>query len=425
MSDVNFALNLPPEKAIAFLQEKGAIVKHINAKALKDSARAKATRIANLSSLEMTKDIYQSLAAAQEKGLSFGQWKKEIFEHFKRKGWIAGYDKEYLLADPNTGEFFGTPRRLENIFRTNMQSAYSAQRYQQMRDNVDNRPYWQYSAILDDRTRPSHSAMNHLVYRYDDPFWNVFYPPNGFNCRCSVIALSERDIKQQKLVVGESKNRLVDYVRKVNATLNEKTTAFKLSEEKWLITDRGFDYNVGKTSYKPNLDLYPEKLAYQFTKQEMASEGFKFDFKQLENAFLPHAEEYSQIKSSSARQQFLNAVREQLSMNYKFTAGVLSTSTKNQINTSLATVWLSDDSLIKQIANRKGQDFTLEDYTLLPDVLYSPDKIVLDDNFHVKLYKWINNKRFLAVIKVLNATDEIYLQSLRLVSERQWDKAFR
>ncbi|MGC6377235.1 phage minor head protein [Bisgaard Taxon 45] len=425
MSDVNFALNLPPEKAIAFLQEKGAIVKHINAKALKDSARAKATRIANLSSLEMTKDIYQSLAAAQEKGLSFGQWKKEIFEHFKRKGWIAGYDKEYLLADPNTGEFFGTPRRLENIFRTNMQSAYSAQRYQQMRDNVDNRPYWQYSAILDDRTRPSHSAMNHLVYRYDDPFWNVFYPPNGFNCRCSVIALSERDIKQQKLVVGESKNRLVDYVRKVNATLNEKTTAFKLSEEKWLITDRGFDYNVGKTSYKPNLDLYPEKLAYQFTKQEMASEGFKFDFKQLENAFLPHAEEYSQIKSSSARQQFLNAVREQLSMNYKFTAGVLSTSTKNQINTSLATIWLSDDSLIKQIANRRGQDFSLEDYALLPDVLYSPDKIVLDDNFHVKLYKLINNKRFLAVIKVLHATDEIYLQSLRLVSERQWDKAFR
>lgn len=425
MPEVNFALNLPPEKAIAFLQEKGAIVKHINAKALKDSARAKATRIANLSSLEMTKDIYQSLVAAQEKGLSFGQWKKEIFEHFKRKGWIAGYDKEYLLADPSTGEFFGTPRRLENIFRTNMQSAYSAQRYQQMRDNVDNRPYWQYSAILDDRTRPSHSAMNKLVYRYDDPFWNTFYPPNGFNCRCSVIALSERDIKQQKLVVGESKNRLVDYVRKVNATLNEKTTAFKLSEEKWIITDRGFDYNVGKTSYKPNFDLYPEKLAYQFTKQEMASEGFRFDFKQLENAFLPHAEEYSQIKSPSARQQFLNAVREKLSMNYKFTAGVLSTSTKNQINTSLATVWLSDDSLIKQIANRKGQDFTLEDYALLPDVLYSPDKILLEDNFHVKLYKLINNKRFLAVIKVLNATDEIYLQSLRLVSERQWNKAFR
>ncbi|HDR1900401.1 TPA: minor capsid protein [Pasteurella multocida] len=425
MPDVNFALNLPPEKAIAFLQEKGAIVKHINAKALKDSARAKATRIANLSSLEMTKDIYQSLAAAQEKGLSFGQWKKEIFEHFKRKGWIAGYDKEYLLADPSTGEFFGTPRRLENIFRTNMQSAYSAQRYQQMRDNVDNRPYWQYSAILDDRTRPSHSAMNKLVYRYDDPFWNTFYPPNGFNCRCSVIALSERDIKQQKLVVGESKNRLVEYVRKVNATLNEKTTAFKLSEEKWLITDRGFDYNVGKTSYKPNLDLYPEKLAYQFAKQEMASEGFKFDFKQLENAFLPHAEEYRKIKSSNARQQFLNTVREQLSMNYKFTAGVLSANTKSQINTSLATVWLSDDSLIKQIANRKGQDFTFDDYALLPDVLYSPDKIVLEDNFHVKLYKLINNKRFLAVIKVLNATDEIYLQSLRFVSERQWDKAFR
>ena len=73
---------------------------------------------------------------------------KGIFEHFKKKGWIAGYDKEYLLADPKTGEYFGSPRRLETIYRTNMQSAYSSQRYTEMRDNADNRPYWQYSAVM-------------------------------------------------------------------------------------------------------------------------------------------------------------------------------------------------------------------------------------------------------------------------------------
>ncbi|URL07494.1 hypothetical protein L4F92_05200 [Avibacterium sp. 21-595] len=43
-----------------------------------------------------------------------------------------------------------------------------------MRDNVDSRPYWQYSAVNDDRTRPSHSAMNGLVYAYDDPSGTPF-----------------------------------------------------------------------------------------------------------------------------------------------------------------------------------------------------------------------------------------------------------
>ncbi|WP_265469094.1 phage minor head protein, partial [Haemophilus influenzae] len=156
-----------------------------------------------------------------------------------------------------------------------------------MRDNADNRPYWQYSAVNDDRTRPSHSAMHGLVYRYDDPFWATFYPPNGFNCRCSVIALAERDITRRNLVVGDSADRLIDYDRKINATTTEKTTAFKLSDDKWIITDRGFDYNVGRTVYKPNLALYPESLAYQFAKREMGGEGFKFDFKQFEKEFSP------------------------------------------------------------------------------------------------------------------------------------------
>ena len=425
MPNVNFLLGLDPQKAIAFLKSKGALLTHLDEKGLMESARAKAARIANLSSLEMTKDIYRSLVDAQAQGLPFGEWKKGIFEHFKKKGWIAGYDKEYVLADPKTGEYFGTPRRLETIYRTNMQAAYSAQRYVEMRDNADNRPYWQYSAVNDDRTRPSHSAMHGLVYRYDDPFWATFYPPNGFNCRCSVIALAERDIKRRNLVVGDSTERLVDYERKINATETEKTTAFKLSDDKWVITDRGFDYNVGRTVYKPNLDLYPESLAHQFAKREMGGEGFKFDFKQLEKEFAPYVEEYKKQKGKNEREAFLNPIREQFKMNYKFTAGVLSAKSKEQIKTDLSTVWLSDDSLIKQIANRQGQDFDFDDYARLPEVLYHPDKIEQDGKNTFRFYKEVDSRKLVAVIKVLNESKEIYLTSQHLASERQWRKAFR
>ena len=199
-----FAIGMEPTEAIEFLRQKKMLAGKVFIKDLQDSALARATTIARLSSLEMTKDIYQSLETAMREGKGFNQWKKELLGEFERKGWVFGKDNAIsrgidgnLLADPKTGEYFGTPRRLNTIYRVNMQSAYSAARYQRMRDNVDNRPYWQYSAVGDERTRPAHLALSGKIYRYDDPFWTTFYPPNGFNCRCSVIALAERDLQRR------------------------------------------------------------------------------------------------------------------------------------------------------------------------------------------------------------------------------------
>ena len=63
------------------------------------------------------------------------------------------------------------------------------------------RPYWQYLAVMDKRTRPSHAILNGLVYPADHEFWQSNYPPNGFRCRCGVITLSQRQVQEQKLEV--------------------------------------------------------------------------------------------------------------------------------------------------------------------------------------------------------------------------------
>lgn len=81
---------------------------------------------------------------------------------------------------------------LDNVFRTNIQSAYAHGRWQQQQRNKAARPYLMYSAIDDSRVRPSHLAMNRIVRHIDDPFWLTCYPPNGFRCRCTVIALTEK-----------------------------------------------------------------------------------------------------------------------------------------------------------------------------------------------------------------------------------------
>ncbi|MCK8808516.1 PBECR3 domain-containing polyvalent protein, partial [Haemophilus influenzae] len=71
------------------------------------------------------------------------------------------------------------------------------------------------------------------------------------------------------------------------------------------------------------------------------------------------------------------------------------------------------------------QDFDFDDYARLPDVLYSPDKIEQDGKNTFKFYKEVDSRRLIAVIKVLNGSNEIYLTSQHLASDRQWRKAFK
>ncbi len=430
MANVAFKIGQTPEQAVEFLRQKKMLATKVFIKDLKESALARAATIARLSSAEMTKDIYQSLETAMREGKPLHQWKKELVGEFERKGWLAGHDKKIskgidgkLLADPKTGEYFGTPRRLNTIYRVNMQTAYSAARYQRLRDNVDNRPYWQYSAVGDARTRPAHLALSGKIYRYDDPFWTTFYPPNGFNCRCTVIALSDRDLARRGIdEVGDSSEFLVEATRPADKFGNkEKTVGFKLADGSVRIADKGFDYNVGRISYKPNLDLYPEKLAHQFAKVEMTGAEFRLDYKRLEQQVSEMKRTLSsEGKKLTAEQMF--AVRDNLTQNFKFAAGVLTEKSKALMKSNTATVWLSDDTLIKQFNSRDGQDFGVEEYGLLPDILNQPDKIVTDGKF--EFYKEILGVRYVTVLKFLEETNEIFILSFRNVNEKEWKKVF-
>ena len=429
MANVAFKIGQTPEQAVEFLRQKKMLAAKVFTKDLKESALARAATIARLSSAEMTKDIYQSLETAMREGKPLHQWKKELVGEFERKGWLAGHDKKIskgidgkLLADPKTGEYFGTPRRLNTIYRVNMQTAYSAARYQRLRDNVDNRPYWQYSAVGDARTRPAHLALSGKIYRYDDPFWTTFYPPNGFNCRCTVIALSDRDLARRGIdEVGDSSEFLVEATRPADKFGNkEKTVGFKLADGSVRIADKGFDYNVGRISYKPNLDLYPEKLAHQFAKVEMTGAEFRLDYKRLEQQVSEMKRTLSsEGKKLTAEQMF--AVRDNLTKNFKFAAGVLTEESKALMKSNTATVWLSDDTLIKQFNSRDGQDFGVDTYALFPELFNQPETILQEsDRFY--FIKNFENKRLLAVVKNLTEFDEIFVLSAREINIKEVEK---
>lgn len=45
----------------------------------------------------------------------------------------------------------------------------------------------QYRTQKDDKVRPEHAALDGVTLPTSDPFWAEFYPPNGWNCRCTVV----------------------------------------------------------------------------------------------------------------------------------------------------------------------------------------------------------------------------------------------
>ena len=65
-------------------------------------------------------------------------------------------------------------------------SATMAAKWEQFQQDGD-RYNLQYRTQRDDRVRPEHAALDRVTLPIDDPFWEAYYPPNGWNCRCTVV----------------------------------------------------------------------------------------------------------------------------------------------------------------------------------------------------------------------------------------------
>jgi len=87
--------------------------------------------------------------------------------------------------------------QVENLYRTQMSTAYSAAKWQHDREPVIDEILWgyKYATVGDDRVRPNHVELEGVTLPKDDPFWQIGFPPNGWSCRCVALELfEEREI---------------------------------------------------------------------------------------------------------------------------------------------------------------------------------------------------------------------------------------
>lgn len=166
-----------PERAISFLESLGVEITW-DWKEQLQSVRRRAFTVAKVAKADALQTLLDELRRAQSSGVSYDEWKKSTKEVLERKGYGTRDD--------------GSAWRLDTIYRTNMQTAYQAGRYERMQQTSDRFEFWEYRAVGDRRTRPKHKALDGLILPKDDPFWNRVFPPNGYRCRCSVTALTRK-----------------------------------------------------------------------------------------------------------------------------------------------------------------------------------------------------------------------------------------
>jgi SPP1 gp7 family putative phage head morphogenesis protein len=85
---------------------------------------------------------------------------------------------------------------LNTVARTNLFDAFNEGRFAEFTDPALGGfvEALEYSAVLDDRTTQLCQQLDGTVWNADSPNWDTFRPPNHFNCRSILVAVTQVDI---------------------------------------------------------------------------------------------------------------------------------------------------------------------------------------------------------------------------------------
>ena len=179
-----------PVEARNYLARK-AIVETEEWDDLMRGEHAHAFTVAHSRNADVLDDIFGLLNTAMAEGKSFNSFKAEMSDLMEDKGWYGRQDKT-----KDDKDYINWRTKL--IYHVNMRTAYSAAHYRQQVRGAAMRPIWQYiSKLVGDARREDHMALHEKAFRWDDPFWNENYPPNGWGCECAVFALSESEAERE------------------------------------------------------------------------------------------------------------------------------------------------------------------------------------------------------------------------------------
>jgi hypothetical protein len=179
--------------------------------------------------------VHGLLNKALAEGQSFQDFRNGMLDAMDKLGW-------YGRADKTKDDTAYINWRIKVIYNTNMRTAYAAGQYRDNLENAEARPIWVYkSKLVGKNRRQEHIALHDKAFRYDDPFWNTYYPPNCWECKCRVTTKSEHGAKRDGITVSAS---------------DKNGNPPALSGVDWNSFDPTWQYNPAREALAPNFNKY-------------------------------------------------------------------------------------------------------------------------------------------------------------------------
>jgi SPP1 gp7 family putative phage head morphogenesis protein len=193
---------------------------------------ARAFVVAGAMKDDLLRDFQNAIDKALRTGTTLAEFRKDFDGIVARHGWSYRGGRNW---------------RTRVIYNTNLRMAYAAGKFDQAQRLKKERPWMRYVAIDDGRTREQHRKWHNTILPVDDPFWETHYPPNGWNCRCTVQTLSARDLNRFGLKVSDEAPPIELVDKDVNFPGGTRT--IKVPDG----IDPGFGFNPGQAAYGKKL----------------------------------------------------------------------------------------------------------------------------------------------------------------------------
>lgn len=325
--------------------------------------------VAKAMTQDILTDIQGALASAIAEGKTFQQFQKELRPLLEEKGWWGVQP----MVDPLTGKTIdaqlGSPRRLKTIYDANIRTARAAGFWDRIQRTKDALPYLLYSLGPSARHRDAHVAISGTLLPADDPFWGIYFPPNGYGCKCWVRQIS----RAEYLELADDPN--ID------------TESHPIQYENWINKRTGEVERVAK-GVTPGWDTNPGLLRQVMLDKALLNKAYAGD------AFVQSVL-LSQIRQQAYSGWVDTVITAGQSTGAMMTVGVMSDvesgwlKNVKQIEPAEQLIVLEDRLLVGKKAQRHeadGNALSVEEWKAVPENLANPETVLFDVKNQSVLY---------------------------------------
>lgn len=389
--DIRGVIGLPPEDTARAFDTRDELRLTTRWSEMWQHEHARAFTVAKVANLDLLETIRTSLADVVHNGGTFEQWQKDLVPMLQRAGWWGRVQDRGLTG---TGDPVHVgPRRLRTIYHTNMRVSRAAGQWTRIQAAKADRPYLRYVAVMDRRTRLLHRQWHGTILPVDHEWWSTHFPPCGWNCRCTVVQLSERDIERRGWKVSEAP-----------PPEGPPSTWWRAGSDQPEVVPAGIDpgwaYNPGAASMRAVADKAAATLE--------------------RTAAVDLAGARAALREMVDSPAFLEALDEP---GTAFPVMVLDDATRAVIGSEARVAMLSAETYAKQ--RREHPELPIARYRQLPAVAEAPDIVARDRERDLLLTKADDGRWLVAVLRRTQTRKGLFLVSFRVQNEKSLPRLLR